>query len=447
MKKILYIAYQFPPLNIGGSARPAKFVKYLNRYGISPTIVTLHPESYKRIYANAKSDSNLLSDGNLQEEILQIHSKDSSKRRQNRILNFIDIFFNPYRGNEKKYWKDQYNESVNTYLKHNTVSAIVVTAPPFGILSLAVATSKKHNIPLIVDMRDPWTLWTIAPYGTYFNFLATKSLERKVFKQASKIIATSKVTIEDFKKLHPSINEDKFEYIPNGFDHDIEFHDIVYTPKMDITIGYVGSFYFSPQKREEIMEPWWKKKGHRKLQYVPRKEDWLYRTPYFFFKSLQKLFQLNPEFKERITVKFAGNKDIWFDAMVKEFDLQANVEHLGWMSHEDSIKFQKSCDFLLITSSKVIDGKDYSIAGKTFEYFTIQKPILAYVADGAQKDILQQSNLAHSLSIDDANVAAEKLKEVFSTSQTLSPNKVFINSFKVNVLTKQFANTIKSALK
>ena len=95
------------------------------------------------------------------------------------------------------------------------ISGIIITAPPFNLLKLAVKVSKKYNSPLIVDMRDPWTLWNLTPYSNYFNYLSVKRRERKVFKQASKIIVTSRVTIEDFKKLHPSINPDKFVYIPN----------------------------------------------------------------------------------------------------------------------------------------------------------------------------------------------------------------------------------------
>ncbi|GAB3663618.1 glycosyltransferase family 4 protein [Echinicola sediminis] len=446
MKNILFIAYQFPPLNVGGSARPAKFVKYLKDNGIQATIVTLHPDSYENVYSNPKRDSNLLNSGDDNTNILPVQSEDLQVRRKNKVRNFFDIFFNHYRGNEKKFWKYNYHRQVDGYLKKNKVSAIVVTAPPFGVLSLAVETSRRYNLPLIVDMRDPWTMWTIAPYSTYFNFLRSKWAERKVFKHAKKIIATSEVTITDFKQLHRNINPGKFEYIPNGFDIDVEIGDIHFVPKDKITIGYVGSFYYSSESRKEIMQPWWKKRGHRKLQYVPRKEDWLYRTPYFFFKSLQNLFDQNPILKDKIVVKFAGNKNDWFDEMVEEFNLKDNIEHLGWVSHKESLKFQQSCDFLLLTSSKVLEGKDYSIAGKTFEYFTIQKPILAFVAEGAQKDVLELSQLAYLFSPDDVEKSSEMLKKVFTKPSKLQPNKEYINSFKVKYLTERFAKVISGVI-
>ena len=55
--------------------------------------------------------------------------------------------------------------------------------------------------------------------------------------------------------------------------------------------------------------------------------------------------------------------------------------------------FQKKCDILLGTSHKVIDGKVYCIAGKTYEYIYMQKPVLAFVKEGAQKQIFEESGL------------------------------------------------------
>ena len=40
MKKLLYIAYHFPPYGGAGVQRSLKFVKYLPSYGISPTVLT-----------------------------------------------------------------------------------------------------------------------------------------------------------------------------------------------------------------------------------------------------------------------------------------------------------------------------------------------------------------------------------------------------------------------
>ena len=40
MKNVLFVVYEFPPLNSGGSHRPYRFLKFLGQYGINPVVVT-----------------------------------------------------------------------------------------------------------------------------------------------------------------------------------------------------------------------------------------------------------------------------------------------------------------------------------------------------------------------------------------------------------------------
>lgn len=43
-KKVLFIAYHFPPDAAVGAIRPAKFVKYLSRLGWEPIVLTIRKE-------------------------------------------------------------------------------------------------------------------------------------------------------------------------------------------------------------------------------------------------------------------------------------------------------------------------------------------------------------------------------------------------------------------
>jgi hypothetical protein len=446
LKDILYIAFQFPPLNVGGSARPGKFVKYLRGYGINPVVVTLDPKDYLKVYPNPKLDSNILTSDDHCFDLMTVPCQNLLEKSKNKYRSFIEIFFSLHGSREKKYWEVAYHQLVDAFIVKNKVSAILVTAPPFGMLSLARETSEKHDLPLIVDMRDPWTLWNDKPYSNYLNYFRRKQEEFRVLDRASKIIATSTVTINDLQVLHPRINSKKFEYIPNGFENEITLSNITVHPKKKIIIGYVGSFYYTPESRDLIFRKWWRKRGHQKLQFVPRKEDWLYRSPYFVFKTVSELILKFPEYKEKIELRFAGKEEDWFKPMVNKFGLNSIVKHLGWISQDESLKFQKSCDFLLMTSAKVIGGRDYSVAGKTFEYFRMQKPILAFVTDGAQKDLLNESGLAHFVDVESIENGISQLITILTESITLRPNQTFIDSFKISTLTEKLVKSIHEAI-
>src|SRR5690606_14312108 len=106
-----------------------------------------------------------------------------------------------------------------------------------------------------------------------------------------------------------------------------------------------------------------------------------------------------PELFDRLEIIFAGEKPVWFDPMVKDADLK-NVTHLGFISKTEVKKLIASADYLLITSSKILNGNEYSVAGKTFEYLASGKPIVGVVCDGEQRDVLEKTGNAIILNPD-----------------------------------------------
>ena len=190
--------------------------------------------------------------------------------------------------------------------------------------------------------------------------------------------------VRDLQHAHPGVDAAKFHIVPNGWD-EAESTPLVHAPRQPdgtFIIGHAGRFYYSPEKRAAVMEPWWRKSPAHWLQYTPRREDWLYRSPYFFFRAVRRLLDWRPELEGRLRLKFAGDVEDWFAAQVAEFRLQAVVEHVGRLSHEACLAFEARCDALLVTSVKVPASRDYCIAGKTFEYLTMGRPILGIVTAG-----------------------------------------------------------------
>ena len=130
--------------------------------------------------------------------------------------------------------------------------------------------------------------------------------------------------------------------------------------------------------------------------------------------------------------------------MVHELKLQNHFQHLGLLSYGDSVKFQKSCDALLVTSSKVIDGEDYSIAGKTFEYIGMRKPIIGFVTEGAQKRLLEKTGMSVVCNPDHLEESCEKLKGLIEGKTKFSPNVDFLNNLSCKSNTEKLAGLIKN---
>lgn len=442
MINILLVAFEFPPLNRGGVYRALRFAKYLRQFDINPIVITLDRRSYSKVYERFDVDETLLRELPSEIEMIEVPSPDIVHLLSGKLTNFFNTYFRIVEittANWDKFFLTQIRELVKRFEPR----CIFATVPPFGIAPLAVKVSKIFNLPLILDLRDAWSQWVNRPYGSWLHYYLTLRLERKCLNDSSAVVTTSDQTVEDLKKLHPFVNARKFHLITNGYDQEIKDWNISLANKDRFVIGYVGSFYYSPHARKQMFMSWWKKRWHRKFQYTPRKEDWLYRTPYFFFRAVKQLLDQRPDFKSRLSIKFAGSKPEWLDPMVDEFELRDHFQHLGLLNYADSIRFQQSCDALLITSSKVIGGEDYSIAGKTFEYIGAKKPIIGFVTEGAQKRLLERTGMSLICDPDRSEESCEKLKDFMEGNARFFPQVDFLNGLSCKSSTEKLARLIK----
>lgn len=441
MINILFIAFEFPPLNRGGVHRPLAFVKYLHQYGINPIVITLDKACYKDVFDTYGYDESLGKDVINKTTMVTVPA--DKMPAYSRFKQFTSIYFSIH-GSETKYWDLHFFNAVEKAIATYRPKAVFATVPPFSLLPLVDKIAKKYQLPMVLDFRDAWSQWRTLPYGTIMHYWRTLQFEKNYLKNARAIIATSKQTLDDFKTLHPQVPANKFHYIPNGYNGALQSWQPIVPDKDEWTIGYVGSFYFNPESRQQMLKPWWKKRGHRMLQYIPQKQDWLYRSPYFFFKALQQLNKEFPQVGKKIKVKFAGKKPDWLTEMIKSFGLEQQVTLIGEISHEESLRLQQQCDALLITSAKQLGGRDYSIAGKTFEYLQMQRPIIAFVCDGAQKDLLAEAGTSLICDPDRSKEAVMQMHQFFTGKELTYPNYEFLKSLSRETLTAQLANVIRN---
>ena len=436
MINVLFLVYEFPPLNSGGSHRPYRFAKHLQQFGINPVIVTPKVE-------DKYSDNSLLHELDSNIQIIRTDVEKSVRFENILSKSYINIL-----DRESKKWEKHLFPILEKLLKEIDFQAMYVTAPPFSMADLGVKVSKKFNLPLVLDMRDHWSHWNITPFTSYLHYRLILRKENQWFQHARAVLAVTEQMVKDFENIHSDIDKNKFHTVRNSYAKEIvDISDEISIRKPSkenpLKIGYVGSFYYHPYQRELIFNPWWKKKPHQWLQYTPRQEDWLYRSPYFFFKTLQQFIKKYPELSELIEIEFIGAKPEWLKEMIKEFKLENHVTLKGFLAHEESIAFQKTCDALLGTSMRVIGGREYCIAGKSYEYIAQQKPILAFMTEGSQKDFFSESGISLIFDADDIEKNVELLKSFINGKINFTPNKEFMKQINTKETTKKLANIIK----
>lgn len=443
MKKILFIATEFPPLANTGVHRSVKFVKYLQKYNIDPIVVTLTEESGIDIFG--KSNDNALSSQIPNTvKIHRIPCKSIKPYYRTKLRGFITIFFST-KDIIGKVWNKQFALYISDLIKLEKPSAIYATLPPFSIGKLATKAAKTHNIPLIIDMRDGWLTWRTSPFGSYLHYLFTKIEEKSLFKSASVVIGTTKELISIFSKDHPQIAIEKFHWIPNGFDGVIvdEFVSIKkYTPGTKLKIGYIGSFYYSPKGRTDMYKPWWRKRGHRIFQYTKTKEDWLYRSPHFFILILNQLAKINPAYIEDLELHFVGHKPEWIEEMIQKAKCPFRVVFHGWQNNSRSVELLSTFDTVFVTSAKRGNDDDWPLPSKIFDYITKNKLIIAVAPNGATKSFIQQTQTGIVLDPDSINESAEQLHSVFNKGIELKIETDELKKYDRKETAKKLANII-----
>jgi len=210
-------------------------------------------------------------------------------------------------------------------------SALYVSMPPF-IGALALELARRSRLPLILDFRDHWSQWCSGPKTTWVHHQILLRRERKWLEGAAAIIGVTGQLIQDLQHAHPKVSKHKFHVVPNGYDAELPAAIMPRTdtaPGAPFVIGYVGSFYYSPEARASVMGRWWARPPHRWFHYTPRREDWLYRSPFFFFRALQTLLANRPELRFKIKVRFIGDCPDWLPVQIDQFGLRDVVEIWG----------------------------------------------------------------------------------------------------------------------
>lgn len=228
-KKVLILAYDFPPYVSVGALRPSAWLKYFPENGIYPIVVT---RQWSNLYKNhldyiAPSES-LETKIESSSEFTVIRSPYLPNIANRLLLRYGNTRFKLFRKCISAYYeimqyffvvgpKKQIYRAAKQYLKNNPVDVIIATGEPFVLFKYAANLSKKFQIPWVADYRDPWSQdkdRDVFPGATTIN----KFVEKLCLKSASAICTVSPFFQEQIESL---IKNKPFWIIPNGYDSEI----------------------------------------------------------------------------------------------------------------------------------------------------------------------------------------------------------------------------------
>lgn len=414
IRRVLVIAYYFPPLGLSGVQRTLKFVKYLPYYGWEPIVLTSKPTSYyafdetlggeiheTKIYRASEPGFGIFR----KKKVKTIQFPSYFKQKIGRAM--LQTIYQP---DSKVRWKKNALELGEEILRKYKINAIFATAPPYTDFLVAKELSIRFNKPFVIDYRDSWVDNPFNFYPTPFHKSYSIGLESEVLKRSRRIIVTSRYAKEQLIKRYRFLSHDDVVIIPHGYDP--EDFEILSETKPDpekFTITHSGAF----------------------------QDD---RTPKYFLKALNEFFRKNPQAKSRVQVRFVGLIRPGHQKMIKKMNLADNIQNIGYVDHLKSVEYLLESDVLWLMLNDTV-----RTPGKLYEYFGAGKPLLLTTPDGMMRRLALDSKAAITCDPDDIGhiaISIENLYKQWERNALPKPDKDYVQGFDRKKLTGELARVL-----
>lgn len=340
-KKVLYIAYHFPPiLGSSGVHRTLAFTRHLANKNWHTTVLTASLKGYD----NWTEEQTQFIPDNV--NVIRAFCRNAAKHFsfKGKYLSLMALPDN---------WQSWIVGGFLSGLKSiisNKPDVIVSTYPIASAHLIAYLLHKVSGIPWVADFRDPMAQ---ADYPTDKRKKKVfEWIEKKAVKHCKYIILTAPGAVVFYRNKFPKIADDFWQLIPNGFDQEI-FDNLVIEqvlPKNNkITLLHSGVIY--PSERDP-------------------------RHLFNAIKELKQTGKIDPE-KFQIILRATGH-DSLFQSMLTDLNINDVVKLVAPISYKEALIEILSVDALLLLQA---DNCDYQIPAKAYEYIKAQKPVLALTTE------------------------------------------------------------------
>lgn len=402
-KKVLVIAYYFPPIGGAGVQRTLKFVKYLQEYGYEPVVLTAEPDPLLDKYP---LDPSLLSD--IPEDIQVVRIQDDfswtdviSNESAQEITEFL------YSVSNSPGWMEQYRKAQETqpfyllpdkmilwanacvrrieeYVNLQEIDLLYSTVPEWSPHLVAYFLKQKYGIKWAADYRDPWVcneayVRMYYPRMTKEEIKLDRGLENRLVREMDIILLAGGNWMADFVKSY-DIEPERIKEITNGYDEE-DFAGLKRKTKRNIrfTLCYNGGVAYR-------------------------------RDPIPVLRAVNSLIDEGEVRPEEIQWVFNGSIAGVYSGKMEQEDRYHIIVRNGILAHRESIEIGMQADIMVMYGECGKNGY-LNYPGKFYEYLRIGRPILCFAsADSYQAEVLQNTGLGVNLEASDIEGIKKFLK-------------------------------------
>lgn len=389
MKTILIAAYLFPPEGGAGTQRAAKFAKYLRELGHRPLVLT-GPLEGLSVRSGDKFDRSLLADV----EGVEVFRVPPINASGGTGMHGIESWIRPA------------TEAGARIVSAHGVDAILVTMSPFSLAYAGQALRRATRVPLIYDLRDPWTLDGWPLYRSVLDWWRDRYLMLRTLGEADGVIANTPEAGRCLRELLPKLDESRLCVIPNGYDAaDFEgaleqagadpakFH-LVHTGTLHSKALYPPAGALAAVKRFV----------NYRAETIVREG----RTALHVLRAMRRLREGGHELAGQLRLVLVGSRDALTERCVAESGVADQVELTGYLEHRASVAWLRRADALFLPLHGLPPGaRSRIVPGKAYEYLASGRPILGCLPAGDAREMVERSGVGFVADpCDDVAIAA-----------------------------------------
>ncbi len=380
-KKVLIIAYNFPPENSAMALQVFRRLKHLSTFGWNPTLLTRSlngPIAAEGFPAHGKSEIRTIRIKGFD----YVASYTFLKRfHLHKLLSlFIKLFAIP---DDRIFWARKVYCYFKKHLAKENFDIVYSVFRPGSSVLAGKWISFLIKKPLIIDFFDEWAS---NPYNKTNIFDMIKQpvyalYENKCVRTASAIIVSNECVRKLFLSRYPEEPPSKFVIIPNTYDEDEKFNTNIFNvcSYKRMKVFALGSFYE-------------------------------YRSPRPFLESLAKMAD-----KDLVELTFAGyngEKDII--NFIKSSSLSGSVKFASPITRKGILRALASADLLLLMVPSY-PGAERENPSKLIEYLSSGRPILALApVNSIPHKIIKDTGSGYFADISDSTAVCDTLKHLIA---------------------------------
>jgi glycosyltransferase involved in cell wall biosynthesis len=400
MKRILLLAYYFPPIGGAGVQRNAKLARYLPELGYDLTVVTGPGRTDDRW---TPVDTSMAEEVHGSVDVHRVEIPEPSRREGRRVRAEQWLRLEtPW----QRWWERHAVPLAVGVGRKNAVDVVYCSLAPFTTARAAERVARELGRPLVYDLEDPWAIDEMMTFETSLHAKLERRSMRRALRPADAIVMNTPESARRLRTTFPELGRKPVTSIVNGFDA-ADF-DGPAPARSDGTfrIVHTGSLHQWAARRSLV---------RRVLGGGMPGVNVLTRSLIYLRRALDELLDERPELHDRIELHMAGR--------LTEADRQVMAgspvlrEH-GFLPHNETIELMRSADLLFLPMHDLPAGRRVAIVPcKTYEYLGSGRPILAAVPDGDARDFLTEAGNALLARPDDVPALKRGLIEALERAE------------------------------